>query len=501
MEPLEDRTLLSVFTVDRLTDLNPAGGGQGAAVAGDLRYCVTQANALAGDDAITFGVNGTIQLAGALPILSDLDVQGPGAANLTVRRNTGGNYRIFRVDLGATVVLSGLTVTNGIDVNVGGGIFNEGTLTLNDVTVSGNRAFFGGGIENNGTLTVNDSRVVGNTAIDFGGGIDNFLGTLTLNDTVVSDNVADSSGGGINNEEGTLTLNDSTVSGNRAFFAGGGVLNISGTAAINGSTISGNDTTAAFGSVGGGINVLAGTVTLSHSTVSGNSSVGFGAGIASSGTLTLISSTISANSATEATGGVANGLGTVSMRNTIIAGNTAPDSPDVSGDLGSLGHNLIGDTAGGSGFHATDFLNVNPLLGPLQDNGGPTFTHALLPGSPALDAGDNAGAPATDQRGLSRIVYGAVDIGAFELQAPPVTVASVRVNDGSAQRSSVRSLTVGFSGVVTLEPGAFEVARADGTLVDLLVSTTVVAGQTVATITFTGHGLSTASRSPTATTR
>src|SRR5262249_31154114 len=122
-------------------------------------------------------------------------------------------------------------------------------------------------------------------------------------------------------------------------------------------------------------------------------------------------------------GGIYN-VGTLTARNTIIAGNTG-DVPDLAGNLGSLGHNLIGDSRGGSGFHVTDLLNVNPLLGPLQDNGGPTFTHALLPRSPAINAGDNTGAPDSAQRGpgFPRIVGGTTNIGAFEAQAtnrPPV---------------------------------------------------------------------------------
>src|SRR5690606_36208052 len=86
-----------------------------------------------------------------------------------------------------------------------------------------------------------------------------------------------------------------------------------------------------------------------------------------------------------------NGTAAVHARNSIIS--------DITGDLGSQGHNLIGDTRFGSGFHPTDLLDVDPMLGPLRDNGGPTATRALLPGSPALDAGDNAGAPPFDQRG------------------------------------------------------------------------------------------------------
>src|SRR5262249_41121260 len=93
--------------------------------------------------------------------------------------------------------------------------------------------------------------------------------------------------------------------------------------------------------------------------------------------------------------------------------------PDLSGSVSSQGHDLIGDASGCEGFDPTDLLDLDPLLGPLQDNGGPTLTMSLLPGSPAIDAGDNTGAPVWDQRGhgFRRIVDGRIDIGAFEVQA------------------------------------------------------------------------------------
>src|SRR5205823_3608833 len=122
-------------------------------------------------------------------------------------------------------------------------------------------------------------------------------------------------------------------------------------------------------------------------------------------------------SAAASGGGVANSTpGAVLIHNTIVAGNQAGTAgPDVSGSLISQGHNLIGSTGGGGGFASTDLLNVaQPLLGSLQDNGGPTQTMALLPGSPAIDAGDNQGHLNFDQRGFDRLVDVAVDIGAFE---------------------------------------------------------------------------------------
>src|SRR5262249_20725612 len=119
VEALEDRTLLSTFVVDRLTDT-----GAGTGLTGDLRYCLPQANASPGDDTITFAVTGTINLTGVLPDLSsNIDLEGPGASSLTVRRDTGGNYRIFTVASGTNVVLAGLTISNGSAPDVGG-IFN-----------------------------------------------------------------------------------------------------------------------------------------------------------------------------------------------------------------------------------------------------------------------------------------------------------------------------------------------------------------------------------------
>src|SRR5262249_51582272 len=100
--------------------------------------------------------------------------------------------------------------------------------------------------------------------------------------------------------------------------------------------------------------------------------------------------------------------GSVSARNTILG--------NIAGPIHSLGHNLIGSARDAGGFLASDLLNVNPLLEPLQDNGGPTQTMVLLPRSPALDAGDNTNVPGTDQRGFPRIVGGTIDIGAYEVQ-------------------------------------------------------------------------------------
>lgn len=300
----------STYVVDRLSDANPTGGGEGSALAGDLRYAISNAQS---GDSITFSVAGTINLAGSgLGLSRDVSIQGPGANKLTVH-GYGGS--VFAVGSYTTVViLSGLTITGG--VGNGAGIFNNGTLTLNNVTVSGNTAEMGG----------------------LGGGIWNYT-------------------------DGILTLNNSTVSGNSALPDqygmgwGGGIANY-GTLTLNNSTVSGN-----IAAVGGGI---FGAVTLNSDTVSRNTATeGIGGGIATAGT-------------------------TATARNTIIAGNTGSD---FNGTLTSRGYNLIGDTTGGTGFRSDlgDLLNVDPLLGPLTDNGGPTLTHLPLSGSPAIGAADPNG--------------------------------------------------------------------------------------------------------------
>jgi hypothetical protein len=186
-------------------------------------------------------------------------------------------------------------------------------------------------------------------------------------------------------------------------------------------------------------------MTVRNSTISGNSVIGNGfimvGGIFSTGTLTITSSTISANSGNQA-GGLS---GSAVLSNTIIAGNSPTSIPDVAGTLTSYGYNLIGNGAGSSGFNTTDWVGtaqqpLNPSLGPLQDNGGPTPTHALLPGSWARNRGAPTLEPVTfDQRGpgFPRVVNGRIDIGAVEAQnklnAEPVYDLSVPLVGRSQQ--------------------------------------------------------------------
>lgn len=375
LECLEDRALLANFLVTNLDD-----SGRGS-----LRSAIIQANSQPGDDTIAFAsnVNGTIHLLSELPELSSnihiLDFTVPGDAGVTVRRaDDMPNFRIFTITEGSVVAISGLTVSNG-RVSSGGGIRNEGTLTLTDSTVSGNRAQFGGGIANVGTLKLTNSTVSGNSL----GIFDFFSGPEIY-------------GAGIGNS-GTLTLTNSTVSGNIAVSiglgTGGGIANLKNTL---------------FNRIG--------KVTLTNSTVSGNSTNYEGGGIYNLDecTVTLINSTVSGNSADYQGGGIAN-EGTLILRNTIVANSAGGDVANFATILGS--HNLVEDGSIGG-----DTISGDPKLGPLANNGGRTKTHALLAGSIAINAGSNTLIPdgvTTDQRGpgFARISGGKVDIGAFETQS------------------------------------------------------------------------------------
>jgi hypothetical protein len=205
-------------------------------------------------------------------------------------------------------------------------------------------------------------------------------------------------GGGIGNS-GTLTINNSTISLNRASVDGGGICQTGGTLTINNSTINGNSASVN----GGGIYQTGGTLTINNNTISGNSATNDGGGVfnQTGGTLTINNSTVSQNSAT-----VGGGIdGPATLQNSIVASNSS--GGNCSGTIVSNGYNLSSDNT--CNFTHTGDLIADPLLGPLQNNGGPTWTMALLPGSPAIDAGNPTGCTdghghllKTDQRGQPR---------------------------------------------------------------------------------------------------
>jgi hypothetical protein len=336
--------------------------------AGSFRQAIADAQE---NDTITFDpdVRGTIALMnGELLISKALTIQGPGANLLTI--DAGNASRVLRTDAhGRAISIFGLTFTRGqltVSEPEGGGIRNDSNLTLTACTVS--------------ACTL---------AADFG---------------------SDAKGGGIYNATGSLiqlvrcTLNGNSVAGGASFHLGqpgsgngGALFNDQGAmASLQNCTITGN--LAAGGPMVCGVfGCMAGS--------------GSGAGIYNAGDLVMAACTISSNSATAdlgaASGGGISSVGNSQITNSIVAENTGGVSPDAAGSFESNGFNLIGMSDGSAGFTAigdqtgTIGAPLDPKLGPLQDNGGPTWSRALLPGSPAIDAGISANL-STDQRGAVR---------------------------------------------------------------------------------------------------
>jgi hypothetical protein len=356
-------------------------------------------------------------------------------------RGGGGIYNT------STMALTDSTVSGNYveEEGHGGGIRNEGTITLTRSTVSGNfveKEGHGGGIYNKSTMTLTDSTVKSNYSYRdhlHGGGIYNAVtGTMTLTRCALTSNVTFgdySHGGGVHNE-GSLAMDYCLVSGNQAAVSalygdGGGIHNVGsgGSLTLTHSIVTGNSSNG--GGSGGGIwNSDGASAELTNSTISGNTSSGNGGGINNTGssTLTLNNSTVSDNAANWDGGGVWNDTGsTVQPKNSILAANTAgflgPDCRNAA-TLTSGDYNLVGDTSDCPFTpQAHDQTNVDPLLDSLGDNGGPTETHALLFGSPAIDTiplescTDTYGTPiAGDQRGVRRPQGLACDIGAYEVE-------------------------------------------------------------------------------------
>ncbi len=377
--------------------------------------------------------------------------------NCTISGNSAGGDGGGLNNFVGTAILNNCTISGNSAVNGGGISTFFGTNTLTNCSFSGNLASEnGGGLNNYGaTTSLTNCSFSGDSASENGGGLENlFYGTTTLYKCSFSGNVASENGGGLNNKASTTTLAYCSFSGDSASENGGGLYNLNGTTTLNNVDVSGNSAI-----IGGGLDNYGGTSTLTNCTVSGNSATsGGGVGTDSFGTSTLTNCTVSGNSAvigggletddygttmlTNCTvsgnsavigGGLSNGDGTVTIGNTIVAENTADTSgPDGLGTFASLGNNLIGETDDSTGWVGSDLTGtiaqpLNPLLAPLGNYVGTTQTMALLPGSPAIDAGNNALIPAgvtTDQRGLARIVNGVVDIGAFESSQFTITVTS-----------------------------------------------------------------------------
>jgi CSLREA domain-containing protein len=339
---------------------------------------------------------------------------------------------IFNSSTG-TAILTNTTVS-GNDGQFGGGLNNLGTVTVNNSTFSNNigatAANFtimlgGGGIRNSGTLTVVDSTFSGNNA-GLGGGIlnvclNNCSARATISSTVFSTNSATFQGGGMySHHRSEITVTNSTFLGNTGPSGGGGILNwLTNNATVTGSTFSGNTSLSpsSGSALGGGLYHDAGPLTVMNSTFFDNKSTLPGGGIVNRGgaTLTVINSTFAGNSAGQIRNHPTAANTTTTLQNTITANSLSGGNCD--GTIIDGGNNL--DSGNACGFTATgSLINTNPQLDALYNNGGHTKTMALQPGSPAIDAGNDANCPATDQRGGARPQGSQCDIGAYESGAP-----------------------------------------------------------------------------------
>jgi CSLREA domain-containing protein/uncharacterized repeat protein (TIGR01451 family) len=366
--------------------------------------------------------------------------------NRLITLSGGGAVPVLSVAAGANLILDGLTISDGrADGDFGGGVLNRGTLEIDDVAFTNNQANSGGAIYNSGVVTITASMFRDNTASANGGSVVNAgTGHMQISGSTFSASSAGVLGGAIFNT-GTINLSNSSLGGNQASF-GGAIESLSGSITITNSAIGDNHTS----QDGGGIQNQ-GTLSIVGSTISGNSADGIAGGLQNSGSLALTNSTISGNRARQHGGGIAN-LGTLSLNNATIANNSADangdgsgdgggiftnagssitlkntllaqnvdrggQAPDCAGVLTSQANNMIQQLAGCTivGDPTGNITGLDPLLGPLADNGGATLTQALLPGSPAVDAGGSTTCAFTDQRGVGRPVGAGCDIGAYEL--------------------------------------------------------------------------------------
>jgi hypothetical protein len=397
----------------------------------------------------------TLDFSQQLEIRASMAIDGPGLELLAIAvQNFGRAFLVDDLDNDnvSKVAIRGLTITGGNDPNGGGAIYNRERLEVANSLITGNTAQWGGGIYNDATgeLTVVNSEISGNTATSTGGGggIYNWGGLAFVFDSVISDNDSGTTGGGLlNANNGSLTISRTTVSGNDATTLGGGLFNGDGNILIVESTFSGNTA-----NKGGGVYVLTptdDTTTVTNSTISSNIAPLGGAGVFTNSGHTVIQfSTITANDSNDFAGsGVVTwgdpAFALTEIYSTIVAGNHHTDVAVTGGFVDtfeSLGYNVIGTGSVDAFDDPGDWVieMADPGLGPLADNGGPTMTHALLPGSPAIDQGDaslvagSGNAPFFDQRGVGfeRIRDGngdsgsVIDVGAIELQeAPPADSA------------------------------------------------------------------------------
>lgn len=431
---------------------------------GSLRSLVHGATA---GGMITFSVScrskSAIDLKSRIDISQDLTIEGPGASDLVV---SGGHHnRVFEIESDATVSISGATIEDGLAETEGGGILNDGNVTLTDVVLSSNAVTkgpdggaFGGGLANEATATVMDSTVVSNLATSTGygaggAGLYNDDGTLRVTGSLISSNVADNPGhgdalgGGITNGNGNVSVTTTAVSDNRAESSygtyGGGINGGSdgigdGTLTVDDSTISGNSATGNYygpesggGADGGGLN-SDGTASIIDSTLADNDATthgtygvgGSGGALANFGTMTVAATTIAKNRANDGSASaasIASGGTSLTVVATIVALGSGAECYQSGAPITDGGYNI--DDDGSCGFSSANDSQsgVDPKLGALKNNGGPTETlnpHVDSPAVNQIPIGTSVNGimlcPGTDQRGVSRPQLTSCDIGSVE---------------------------------------------------------------------------------------
>lgn len=405
------RVQAAVFNVTKTADTNDGVCNADCS----LREAIVAANALitgphtinvpAGTYTLTIvGAGEEDAATGDLDINENITITGAGAATTII--NGGGIDRVFDIDPYAynpTVTLQNLTITNGSFSGWGGGAYVNSSgcpiVTLTNIAVMGNTSSFGGGVANEGcgSLTIGSSTISSNNAISGGGIYAGNNSTTNITNSTISGNTTSSDGGGIFFDNySDLQILNSTISGNSASGSGGGIFN---------------------GNYGSSTPLL-----LSYSTITNNNAA-TGGGIYGNFIL-LLQVILYSNTA---------------FGNTIVANNPTGGNCAGAGTRTSNGNNL--DSANTCGFAgAGDLVNTNPILSALANNGGSTFTHALLTGSPAINAGNNTGCPATDQRGYFR--SGNCDIGAYEFGGiAPVADLSITKTDSPDPVTAGSSLT------------------------------------------------------------
>ncbi len=454
LETLEERATPATFTVDNLDDSGP----------GSLRQAIVDLrDSSDAENVIQFmaGLAGTVELASSLPIVANpVDIQGPGSKSVII--DGGEAHAIFRIDDSeaspATVTISSLVLRNGRNED-GGAIFNQNeNVILTNMEIRANRASDRGGAvaSNGGQVTIRDSLLEGNVSEgEGGGGIAILQGNLNMRDSVIRGNVAagNGDGGGILHIDpaGNTNLGNILFADNQALDDFGGGLRADGgnVDIVNSAFVTNN------ANFGGGVHTANTTLTIRNSTFSGNTATDSGGGvrIVDQTTLTISNSTLTLNVANQdnQSSGFGGGLSiansaTATLQSTIVADNRTGTPvgtlDDIEGTVEAISShnlvgvdtNLIGISNGVNDNQIGEAQNpIDPLLGPLLRNGGRTPTHALLQGSPAIDAGDPDQDPnneQSDQRGIPfvRRFGDTVDIGAFEVQ-DPITLVVTTLED------------------------------------------------------------------------